>query len=94
MAKFQSSSWRSDEQLAAMLHDTSDWAVAGQRGQPLCSAASLGRAMERAVEYAASGAVVVAIRRLPSDDIIVFPEQIERLRKIIADREGKECLAA
>ena len=94
MANFQSSNRRSDDQLAAMLHDTGDWAVAGRRGQPLCSAASLGRAIERAVEYAASGAVVVAICRLPSDDIIVFPDQIERLRKIIAEREGKEGLAA
>ena len=51
------------------------------------SAVTAGRAMDRAAEFAVSGAVVTAICRMPSNDVIVFSEQIERLRKIIAVRE-------
>ena len=61
--------------------------VNGQQGQVLCFAASLQRAIVRSGEFAASGAVVVAICRLPSDNIIVFPAQIERLRKCLAKSE-------
>jgi hypothetical protein len=72
------------------------WVVNGQQGRVLCFAASLSRAIERSEEFAASGAVVVAICRLPSDDIIVFPAQIDRLRRLAAspmamsDREPRE----
>ena len=78
---------RSDEQLEALLYETGHWVVNGNQGQVLGFAASLGRAIERSAEYAASGAVVVAICQLPSDSIIVFPGQIERLRGILAVRE-------
>jgi hypothetical protein len=78
---------RSDRQLEAILRETGHWVVNGQLGQVLCFAASLGRALDRSSEYAASGAVVVAICRLPSDNIIVFPEQIGRLQKLIAAHE-------
>jgi|SRR5258708_39359264 hypothetical protein len=78
---------RSDEQLEAILGETGHWVVNGQQGQALCFAASLRQAIERSVAYAMSGAVVVAICRLPSDNIIVFPAQIERLRKTITARE-------
>jgi hypothetical protein len=78
---------RSDEQLEAILAETGLWVVNGHQGRALCFAASLQRAMERSAEFAASGAVVVAICRLPSDNIIVFPGQIERLRKLTASRE-------
>jgi hypothetical protein len=78
---------RSDEQLEAVLGENGHWVVNGQQGQVICFAASLRRALDRAAEYAASGAVVVAIRRLPFDNIVVFPAQIDRLRKAIAGRE-------
>src|SRR5476651_574072 len=78
---------RSDEQLEVILHETSHWVVNGQQGHPLCSAANLQQAVNRSAAYAASGAVVVAICRLPSDNTIVFPAQIQRLRGIIVRRE-------
>jgi hypothetical protein len=81
------SNCRADEQLEAILCETGNWVVNGQQGRPLCFAASLRRALDRSAVFAASGAVVVAICRLPSDNIIVFPGQIERLRNIIAARE-------
>jgi hypothetical protein len=83
------SNCRSDEQLEAILFETGQWVVNGQQGQVLCFAASLGRAIDRAAEFAISGAVVVAIRRIPPDDIIVFPGQIERLRKLAARHRSK-----
>jgi len=73
-----------DEQLAAILDETDDWAVNGPQGKVLGHAASLRLAMERAADYARSGAVVIAVCRLPSDNIVIFPAQIARLRKIIA----------
>jgi hypothetical protein len=43
--------------------------------------------LDKSVQLSASGAVVIAVCRLPSDNIIVFPEQIERMQKIIAGRD-------
>ena len=86
MGTFQVSNRWSDERLEAILSETGDWSVNGRQGQVLCRAASLRRAMDRAAEFAVSGAVVTAICRMPSNDVIVFSEQIERLRKIIAVR--------
>ena len=77
---------RSDEQLEAILCETGHWVVNGQQGRVLCFAASLSRAIERSVEFAASDAVVVSICRLPSDNIVVFPAQIDRLRRTAASR--------
>ena len=50
-------------------------------------AASLQRAIERAAEYSASDAVVTGLSRLPASDIIVFPDQIIRLKRRIAEPE-------
>jgi hypothetical protein len=79
---------RSDEQLEAMLWETGHWVIKGQQGRVLGSAANLRQAIERSVVYAVSGAVVVAICRLPSDNIVVLPRQIARLRKAIAADEA------
>jgi hypothetical protein len=88
MAKnFRSSNRWTDEQLEAIMSETGEWAVNGRQGQVLCLAASFRRAMDRAAEYAAAGAVVTAISRLSPGNIIVFDEQIARLRKTIAVRE-------
>lgn len=76
---------RSDEQLKAILFEAAIWTVNGRNGAVLCTAPSLGRALERAADFAASGAVVVALCRLPNDDIIVFAAQADRLRELPAD---------
>jgi hypothetical protein len=72
---------RSDERLEAILCETSNWAVKGSHGRVLGFAASLGRALQRSLEYSRSGATVTTICRLPLDNIVIFPAQIERLRK-------------
>jgi spore coat polysaccharide biosynthesis protein SpsF (cytidylyltransferase family) len=87
MAMEKLSNRRSDEQLEAMLFETGHWVVNGRQGRVLCRAASLVQAMDRSVEFSASGAVVTAICRLPSDNIIIFSEQINRLRRAFGFRE-------
>jgi hypothetical protein len=87
MDNFQSSSRRTDEQLEAILNDVARWVVNGRQGQPLCTAASLRHAIDRAHLLATSGAVVIAICRLPNDNVIVFSEQIKRLQRMISVRE-------
>ena len=77
---------QTDEQLEAILAETGHWAVNGKRGHVLFTAATLRRALDKSAQLSASGAVVIAICRLPSDNIIVFPEQIERMQKLIAGR--------
>ena len=95
MASVQPPNSRTDDQLEAILTETGDWVVNGRQGRVLCLAASLGRALERAEAYAASGAVVIAITRLPADNIIVFAGQMERLRRRIAGRETRSgCTTA
>jgi len=78
---------RTDEQLEVILAETGHWVVYGKRGRVLFTAPTLRRALDKSVQLSASGAVVIAICRLPSDNIIVFPEQIERMQKIIAGRD-------
>jgi hypothetical protein len=81
------SSLKTDEQLDLILYDTADWAVVGQGGRFLCFAASLRRALDRAAALAADGAVVTALSRLPFDNIIVYSDQMRRLRNMVAGRE-------
>jgi hypothetical protein len=94
MDNLQTSSRRTDEQLEAILNDVGRWVVNGHQGQPLCAAASLRHAIDRADEIASSGAVVIAICHLPNDNIIVFSEQMERLRRNITVREMMAPVAA
>ena len=77
---------RTDEQLEAILAETGHWVIYGKSGQVLFTAATLRRALDKSAQLPASGAIVIAISRLPSDNIIVFPEQIERMQKLIAGR--------
>ena len=79
--------YRSDEQLDTILFETAIWTINGLNGQGLGSAPSLRRALDRAANFTASGAVVVALCRMPDDNIIVFPPQIRRLQKLCAGRE-------
>jgi hypothetical protein len=78
---------RTDDELEAILVETADWVVNGRQGRVLGFAGSLRRAMERAADYAASGAVVTALGRLPFDNVVVLPKQIDRLRKLNVERE-------
>jgi hypothetical protein len=78
---------QTDDQLEAILAEAGHWAINGQQGTVLSFAGNLQNAIGRAASYTASGAVVVSIVRLPSDNIVVSPEQIIRLRKLIAGRE-------
>jgi hypothetical protein len=78
---------RTDEQLETILCETSHWAVNGRQGKVLCHAASLRQAIEMAEKFNTSAAVVIAICRLPSDNIVVFSEQVDRLRRGINVRE-------
>jgi hypothetical protein len=85
---------RTDEQLEAILAETGHWVVYGKRGEVLFTAPTLRRALDKSAQLSASGVAVIAICRLPSDNIIVFPEQIERMRKIIAGRDPAPHIAA
>ena len=76
-------SHRSDEQLEAILFETGRWAVNGQHGQVLGYAASLEHAVKRSASFSLSGARVIAICQLPFDNIVIFPEQIGRLRRAV-----------
>jgi hypothetical protein len=73
-------SWRSDVQLEAILDVAGDWTVNGARGEVLCAVSSLRLAIEKARKAACR---VSAVVRGPSDDIIVFAGQIERIDSLI-----------
>jgi len=79
--------YRSDEQLDTILFETAIWTINGLNGQILDTAPSLRQALDRAGSFTASGAVVVALCRMPDDNVIVFPPQLRRLRKLCAGRE-------
>jgi len=78
---------RTDDQLEAILAEAAHWAINGQQGTILSFAGNLRNAIGRAASYAASGAVVVSLARLPTDNIVVSADQIVRLRKRISGRE-------
>jgi hypothetical protein len=78
---------RTDAQLEAILTEPGNWVVNGYQGRALHFAPNLGRALDLAADYTAEGAVVSSLARLPSDNIVVFAEQIERLRTLVGERE-------
>jgi hypothetical protein len=80
----RSSSYRTDDHLQSILHETANWVIHGRGGIPLGQAASLHGALQKFTEFAQSGATILAISRLPGDSIIIFGEQVDRLRKIVA----------
>ena len=82
-----SASYRTDEQLQAILHEPANWVIRGRAGFALGRAASLHDALNKSANFALSGATIAAITRLPSDSIVLFPAQANRLRKIIAGLE-------
>jgi hypothetical protein len=78
---------RTDDQLEAILTEAASWVVNGHQGRALHFAPNLGRALDIAAEYTAEGAVVSSLARLPSDNIVVFADQIDRVRRIVGERE-------
>jgi hypothetical protein len=75
---------RTDEQLYTILFETGSWVVNGTQGNVLGSAASLQRVIDRASAFAKSDAVVVSVSHLAPKKITVFPEQIERIKRLIS----------
>jgi len=74
MNNFLAISYKTDDQLDSMLCEVGNWVVNGRTGKVLGHSPSLRQAMDRAIECAASGAVVIAICRLPSDNIVIFAD--------------------
>jgi hypothetical protein len=83
----RSGNYRSDEQLDTILFETATWTINGLNSQILGTAPSLRQALDIAASFTASGVVVVALCRKPADNVIVFPPQTKRLRKLCAGRE-------
>jgi hypothetical protein len=86
-----SPNYRTDVQLEAIIAETGDWVVNGRGGCVLCAAPSLQCAVARAVAYQEAREVVLAVSRLPDDNIIVFSGQIERLARHL---KGSDMLLA
>ena len=78
---------RSDEQLDTILFETAIWTINSPGGLVLGNAPSLRQALDRAASFITSGAVVVAICRMPADYSTVFPPLIRRLQTLCAGRE-------
>jgi hypothetical protein len=81
---------RTDDKLEWMLTETHDWEILGRNGVVLGRAANLAHAIERARQFAGSGAKLAALSRLPTHDVIVFQEQINRVRESAAGN-GRIC---
>jgi hypothetical protein len=79
----EASSRRTDEQLAAILYETSTWSVNGASGEVLCTAASLRHAFQKAEEYIFAHETVTGVARRPHYDIIVYRAQLERVGMLV-----------
>ena len=78
---------RTDEQLKEMLDEPGTWVVHGHGDRVFGVGGSLRRAVDRASNYARSGAVVVAVARVPPNRIFVFHDQMVRLIAVIRQEE-------
>ena len=81
---------RSDEQLASILDEPGTWVIHGHNYQVFGVGNTLRRALDRATKYAHSGAVVVAVARVPPNRIFVFHDQIIRLLQQVREQEFAE----
>jgi hypothetical protein len=81
------SNYRTDDQLLASLDEIGDWSISGLTARSSHGAQSLRLAINQVADIAKTGAMVVALRCAPFDSIIVFPAQIRRLQRIIAERD-------
>jgi len=66
------------------------WVVHGHSHQVLGVGSTLRRAIDRAIRDGKSGAVVVAVARVPPNRIFVFHDQIVRLLEQIREQEYAE----
>jgi hypothetical protein len=74
-----------DKQLVSILDEPGTWVVTGRNGnQHLCFTLSLRAAIERGRTFARAGAIVHALCRQPSDNVIVLSPQMCRLAMLIA----------
>ena len=76
---------RTDDELVGILDEPETWIVTSQ-GRRRCFTASLRTAIERGSTFARAGAIVTTLSR-QSDNVIVPPSKMCRLRKLIADRD-------
>jgi hypothetical protein len=75
---------RTDDELIGILDEPGTWIVTSQ-GRRLCFTATLRTAIERGSTFAGSGAVVTTLSRL-SDNAIVPPSQMSRIRALVANK--------
>jgi hypothetical protein len=73
-----------------MLDEQGTWVIHGHNQQVFGVGSTLRRALERATRCAQSGAVVVAVGRVPPARIFVFHDQIVRLVEQIRQQEYAE----
>lgn len=82
---------RTDEQLKELLDEPGTWVVHGHGDRVFGVGGSLRRAIDRASNYAQSGAVVATLARVPPNRIFVFHDQMVRL---IAAMRAEEHLVS
>jgi hypothetical protein len=78
---------RTDDQLMEMLDQSGVWIVHGSGDRILGAAATLRRALDRADNQTLSGAVIVAIARVPPSRVFIFQDQILRLCSLVQEEE-------
>ena len=79
------SSFRTDQQLIAILDETSDWTISTAGGDVLSVAASLRHAIQKIGNSQRAYVGMASVARSPLGDIIVFTRQVDRLETIILD---------
>jgi hypothetical protein len=81
---------RADDELRDMLDEPGTWVVHGHNEQVFGVGGTLRHALDRAMRYARSGAVVAAVARVPPTRIFVLHDQIVRIIEQIREHEFAE----
>jgi hypothetical protein len=76
-----------DEQLAFMMDDTAEWVVSAEVGTASYRVASLRMAVEGVAALAATGRTATAVVWDAPGDIVIYPEQLQRLAKLLTSHE-------
>jgi hypothetical protein len=79
---------RSDDQLEFLLYETANWTVIASQGVVLCEVASLGLALEKAVDFVGRGGVVIALIRKRFPKIVILSDQVWSLESRLAQSLG------
>jgi hypothetical protein len=79
------SSRRTDDQLLFIMDQTAEWTVNGRAGAELGLFVSLRDALGAVFRYEADGVHVFAVCSHPTNDIVLFREQVTR----IVDADGR-----